>query len=310
VERGFTRFCKANGAETANRIWQGDLRIMDHMFELTERDRHQIRAEMDEAPQRLFLVGDFSAAASIPIGSTLSHLEREHKLLPAAFYSVFVRDLWKWMRVYACADALEQAEMSMIDMDKSDLNESFYPQVDTTIPDCLRGRLKMSCSRAASLLKEIQPRLRGSIARQLVGHLLDMHENARGYVRAAPYKLMQVIPGLEEYLDESDGCGPGCLISWYEDDAISACFDEEMRYMGQNGCLAPPVLLAIHLVSPTRELDKQVKRVFEYAGAMLRSLAAAAKIIEIIREIYDEHLREHRLKSGLQTEPSPAGLRD
>jgi len=36
---------------------------------------------------------------------------------------------------------------------------------------------------------------------------------------------------------------------------------------------------------------------------MLESLAWAAKIVEIIREIYDEYLREHRLNSGFQTEP-------
>lgn len=310
VECGFKRFCKANGAEAAGRVWQGDLRIMDRMFDMTERERNQAHAEVDGSPQMLFLVGDYSAAASIPIGPTLPHLEREHKLLPAAFYSVFVHNLGKWMNVYHCSDALEQAEMSMIDMEADELRESFYPEVERSIPGCLRGRLRMNCSRAVTLLKEIHPGLRAGIARQLVGHLLDMHETSCGYVRAAPYKLMRQVAGLEDYLDNSDGSGPGCLISWHEDDAISTCFNEEMHYVGQNGPLAPAVLLAITLNRPVKKLDTQVRHVFEYAGAMLRSLAAATKIVEIIRETYDEYLREHRLKSGLQTQPGTPGVRE
>jgi hypothetical protein len=311
VERGFKRFCKANGAEAAGRVWQGNLRIRDHMFEMTELERNQVRAEMGGSAEMLFLAGDFSAASSIPIGSTLSHLEREHKLLPAAFYSVLVHNLGKWMGVYQCSDALEQAEMSMIDMEEEEIKESFYPEVEGTIPDCLRkGRLKMRCDRALSLLKEIQPRLRAGISRQLVARLLDMHNNGRGYVRAVPYKLVRHVPGLEDYLDNSDGCGPGCLISWHEGDAISACFDEEMRYLGQHHPLAPTVLLAITLDRRVNQLDKQVRRVFEYAGTMLRSLAGAAKIVEIIRETYDEYLRGHRLKSGLQTQPGTPGVRE
>ena len=46
-------------------------------------------------------------------------------------------------------------------------------------------------------------------------------------------------------------------------------------------------------------------------GACSLSLAAAAEVIEIIRDLYDEYLREHRLpKSGLPVEPGLAGVRD
>jgi hypothetical protein len=57
--------------------------------------------------------------------------------------------------------------------------------------------------------------------------------------------------------------------------------------------------------SLAKELDKEVRRVFDHAAAMLRSLASAAKIIEIIRDLYDEYLREHRVKSGLPAAPCP-----
>jgi hypothetical protein len=310
VERGFNRFCQANGATEARKIWEGDLRVTDQLFALTERERNEASAEMAGPPQKLFLLGDFSAAASIPIGATLPHLEREHELLPAAFYAVFGQHLCKWMRIYDCRDALEYAEMGMIDMDEEQLQDSCYPRVKTNIPACLARRLKMNPARALALLKEVQPRLRGSTARQLLGHLLDMHKNSSRYRHAWPSKSLQQIPGLEEFLEDSDGVGPGALICWYEGDAISACFEEEMSYMGQNGPLAPSILLAITPDQPSKTLDRQVKHIFDYAGAMLRSLASAAKIVEIIRELYDECLREHRLQSGLQAQPGSSGIRE
>jgi len=198
----------------------------------------------------------------------------------------------------------------MIDREEADLEGSVYPQVKAEIPACLADRLKMKPARALKLLTEIQPELRGARARQLVGHLLDMHENSRARRHAWPVRLVGQIPGLEEYLEDSDGVGPGCLINWYEGDAISACFDEEMSYMGQNGPLAPSILLTLSLDQPGKALDKQVKHVFDYIGAMLRSFAKAANIVEIIQELYDEHLREHRLKSGLQAQPGASGVRD
>ena len=53
------------------KVWEGDIRILDHMFEQSERERNEARAEMDDPAQSLFLVTDFSSAASIPIGATL-----------------------------------------------------------------------------------------------------------------------------------------------------------------------------------------------------------------------------------------------
>jgi len=310
VERGFNRFCQANGIDDVRTVWQGDLRIMDHLFELSERERNEARAEMDAPTQTLFLVGDYSAAASIPIGPTLPLLEREHNLLPAAFYAVFRDCLWKWMRVYDHSAAACHAEMGLIDMEEEELKESVYPQVAAAVPACLRDRLKMNPSRALRLLREVQPKLRGSVARQLVAYLLDMHENSSGCCHAWPGQLVGKVPGLEEYLEDSDGTGPGCLVNWYEDDAISACFDEEMTYMGQNGPLAPSILQMITLDKPQKAVDQTVRNLFDYVGGMLRSLASAAKIVEIIREGYDEYLSEHRRKSGLQTQPGTSGVRD
>ena len=89
VERGFSRFCRQNGAAEAKRVWVGDLRIADCLFELTEQERNQIEAGREDATQQLFLIADYEAAASISIGATLACLGAENEVLPAAFYQVF-----------------------------------------------------------------------------------------------------------------------------------------------------------------------------------------------------------------------------
>jgi hypothetical protein len=308
VEHGFRRFCKQNGADQAKKIWSGFLRIIDHPFELTEQERNSV--QMENPTATLYLVGEYDAAASIPIGATLTYLEREHEFLPAAFYRIFVHNLWKWMRVYDYSDALEHAEMWIEDLDEDRDVESIFPKVAQNIPSCLQKYSKSGERKARRFLQQIEASLSSLSARQLVRHLLEMDTHGQGREHAWAGRLAEQIPAIGDFLNDADSCGPGCLISWYEDDEINACFDEEMRDLGQNGALEPPVVLTMQLDKPAKEQDLEIKRVFDYAGGMLRSLASAARIVDIIREFYDEHLRQHRLKSGLQVEPCPTGVRN
>src|SRR5208283_4603500 len=152
---------------------------------------------------------------------------------------------------------------------------------------CIKRHSKtLKYGKARKLLQELRPR--ASVARELVRQLLEMDAHGQGHEHARP----------------------GCLITWYENDAINACFDEEAQHMGENGPCQPNVALPIHLNKTSKELDEEVQRVFDHAGAMLRSLAAAAKIVELIRDLYDEYLREHRIESGLPVEPGTAGVRE
>jgi hypothetical protein len=310
VERGFSRFCRQHGAEEAKKVWVGDLRIADYMFELTEQERNQVEAEQEEAPQLLFLIADYEAAASIPIGATLAHLEAENELLPAAFYQVLAANLYKWMRVYDYLDAQEQAEMWMEDMSDEELEASVYRKVDLEIPDCIKKHTKkITHARARTLLEQFRPR--SSAARQLMRHTLEMDDAGQGHEHAWPGHVTEKdVPGIGDWLMDAESSRPGCLITWYEGDAINACFDEEAQHMGENGACQPNIAIPIRLDQSPRKLDRRVKRAFEYAGAMLGALASAAKIVEMIREIYDEHLRKHRLQPGLPVEPRPAGVRD
>jgi hypothetical protein len=288
----------------------GDLRITDSLFELTEQERNQVDAGTEGMTDHLYLIGDYEAAASIPIGATLTRLEAEHAHLPAAFYLVFTTNLYKWMRVYDYLDAQEHAEMWMEDLSDEELEASIYRKVDQEIPACIKNHCKtVKYKRARILLREIRPHT--SVARELIRHLLEMDAHGQGHEHAWPGQISEKdVPGIDDWLTDAEYSRPGCLITWYENDAINACFDEEAQHMGENGPCQPNVAIPIRLDNPSRVLDKEVQRVFHHASAMLHSLASAAKIVEIIRDLYDEYLREHRLKSGLPVEPSVAGVRE
>src|SRR5882672_9223506 len=99
VERGFKRFCRANGADDAKKIWDGELRITDCQFDSDGSYPGPFDPEPERESDVLYLVGDFNSAASVPIGPTLEMLRLEHEGLPKAFFEVFTENLYKWMRV-------------------------------------------------------------------------------------------------------------------------------------------------------------------------------------------------------------------
>jgi hypothetical protein len=277
---------------------------------LTEQERNQVEAGREGMIDHLYLVGDYEAAASIPIGATLTRLEAESHLLPAAFYEVFTTNLYKWMRVYDYVDAQEHAETWMEDLSEDELEASIYRKVDMEIPLCIKKHSKaLECTRARKVLQNTEPRT--SVARQLIEHLLEMDSHGQRHDHAWPAQISDKdVPGIDAWLTDAEYSRPGCLVTWYENDAINACFDEEAQHMGENGPCQPNVALPIHLNKPVKELDEEVRRVFDHAGAMLRSLASAAEIVERIRDLYDGYLREHRLESGLPVEPGAAGVRE
>jgi len=309
IERGFRRFAKANGADDANRVWAGELRIADYLYPLSEPERNQMEADAEGSIERLFLIGEYDAAASIPIGAALADLERDHPLVPSAFYKILVHNLWKWMRVYDYSDAVEHSELWLSELEEDSEPDSVYRKVKERLPPCLTTSLSLSENKARRILREAGLSLRSLTSRQLVQRVLEFDDLGRGFEHAWAGALVKKFPEIEELLDGADGCGPGCLISWHENDEIQACFDEEMHCIGQEGPLEPPIVLAIPLQGSAHERDNALKEVLAYAAALLKSLAKAAKIVEIIREIDDEHLRQHRLQPGIQAKPSPAGVR-
>ena len=116
-------------------------------------------------------------------------------LLPAAFYKIFVHNLWKWMRVFDYSDALEHAEMWIEDLDEDSEAESVYPKVRQNIPASLKKYSKIGERKARKFLQQIDPSLRSSVSRHLVSHVLEMDTQGQGREHAWAGRARRANPG-------------------------------------------------------------------------------------------------------------------
>src|SRR5215471_19112756 len=305
--KALSRFCRSNGIATVSRVFpESTIRILDN---LSERSEYELAQSGETEPStRLFLMVDYYQAAMVQIGPTLTILERIHKELPAALYQVFSTNLWRWMRVYDFHDAEQYAEDEMNILEEEELKESFLPKVKEARPACLNDL--PDYEDAVKHLRELRPRCRYSQASSLVQQCLELHRWGNGQDARWPSRLRDLVPEMEDYLENTDYPGPGALIVFDENDVIEACCSEELQYLGQNYSIGSPLMLLIDLDQDSASVDKEVQAAFEYLGRMVRSLAAATATIETIRGIYDADLRQRRLDSRVQAEQGTAGIRE
>jgi hypothetical protein len=306
VSKGLARFCRSHRLSTVNRVFpQSCIQLLDEILERNEYERSQ--SEDSGPSSRMFLTVNYEQAAMLQIGPTLSLLEQADKDLPAAFFMVLAKNLGRWMRVYDYRDAEFEAEDQIGMMEEEDLKESFYPQVKSLRPGCLKTLPKYKP--AVKYLQEWLPKCAKGRMRFLIRSCLDLHAFGERHELPWPSDLRDRVPEMDDYLEHSDYPGPGALIVFEEEDLIEACFTEEMQYLGQNYMIGSTAMLLIALDQNPAALDREVKAAFAYLGAMLRSLAVAAELIEMIRGVYDENLRQRRLESRVQAEQSVAGVR-
>jgi len=289
VAKGLAHHCRANGIEVVSKVFEAsNLQLLDTIMELTDQQRSQ--QEREEPCPRMFLLVDFEQSAMVPMGPILGRLEKIDPRLPAAFFQVIATNLGRWMRIYDFRDAESYATDRLEMLDKEELQESFYPKVKASRSPCLKKL--PSYPKALRILRTIEAKLTGQ-NRKLVRLSLEMHEEGKGHELAYPQALRKVVPELEDYLDNTDYPGPGALFVMEENDLTEACFTEETQYLGQDYAISSTAMLLIDLTQASRDvLDGQVKKAFDYVGAMLRSLVHATELILEIRGIYNEDLRQ------------------
>src|SRR5258708_18811372 len=123
-----------------------------------------------------------------------------------------------------------------------------------------RHGAKFKGKKALQFLQQICPKLRSSITRSLVKDVLEMDARGWGFTHAWPGNFTEKdIPRIRDWLVDAEDCRPGCLITWFENDAINACFDEEAQHMGENGPCQPNVALPIHLDKRSEEHTSELQ---------------------------------------------------
>jgi hypothetical protein len=306
VQQGLARYCRVNDLPAASRVFpEAYIRLLDELVELSEYERTQ--SEIVGPSTRMFITVNYDQAAMVQIGPTLTLLSSIHERLPAAFFVVFADNLWRWMSVYDFRTAENYADDQINFLDEEELKESFYLQVKRARPRCLHKLPPYSS--AVRLLKNVLPELGDSRSAQLLQHCLAMHEHGMPYEHPWPYHLRDKVPEMDDYLENTDEPGPGALIVFDENDLVEACFTEQMQYLGQDHPLSASLMMLINLDQEAESLDNDVEASFVFVGAMVRSLASASLLIERIRGIYDEDLRQRGIKQELPAKPGAAGVR-
>jgi len=305
IAKGLSRFCQQNGSTTVARVFpESGIRIMDELLERSEVERSQTEATDGS---RMFVLVDYEQAAMVPVGDTLAYLGTVHELLPAAVYQVFSANLSHWMRVYDYRDAEFYAKDAIEMLEEEELKESFYPQVESARSSCLNNLPEYA--EAVEFLEKVVREISHAPASTMVRHCLAMHELGESHEPAWPGRLQKRVAELEEYFECTDEPGPGSLIVFDEEDLIEACFAEQMQYLGQDYSIGSTQMLVIDLNQSPAALDRQVKEAFDYLGAMLEALSHATELIEMIRGMYGEKLRQRGMESGVPTKEGAAAVR-
>lgn len=306
IHKGLTRYCEAQGLREAKKVFaEGTIGFID---ELSELDCYtQMGTVRQQASGQMLLAVYYAHSAMVPIGPTLKAFRAVNESLADAFYEVVRHNLGRWMRTYDYTDALCLAERQIEMMDESEAKESYYPDVENQCKQWMPRKLP-SYKRSVKFLQASMSHLKCDDLKRLIALVLKMHEHGKKYETAWPSHLCEVVPGMQDFLDNTDQPGPGVLIAFEEDDLVNACFDEEMQYLGNDYAIGPSLMLMVDLTQPDKALDAQVKRMFAHVGAMLRSLSVGAELILSLRKINDEDLRRRRLEPRVQTGPGVAAV--
>lgn len=308
VSKALARFCRDHGIARVSRAFpESTIRVLDDLVERSEYEL--VQSGSSEPSSRMFLMVDYCQAAMVQIGPTLALFEQMHKDLPGAFYRVFTTNLGRWMWVYDFQNAEEYAEdeMNMMEGDEEGFKESFLPQVKGVRPAFLNDLPDYEAG--VQRLMELRSQRRHTRVSSMIHECLELHRWGDGQEAKWPSRLRDKVPEMEDYLENTDGPGPGALIVFHENDPIEACFSEQTQHIGQNYPIGSTAMLLIDLDQDSAALDQKVAAVFDYLRAMLRSLSSATRIIESIRGIYYAELRQRRMDARIQAEPGAADVR-
>jgi len=164
-------------AADAKRVWVGDLRITDSLFELTEQERNQAEPGR-RCDRHLYLVGDYELPP--PFNWCDPHTPRSRA--GSSCRPLFTRSSPK-TSTNGCACMTTSMPRSTPKCgwrsEPRGVEASVYRKVDMEIPACINAHAKtLKYRRAKNLLREIQPHT--GVARELIRHLLEMDAHAKG----------------------------------------------------------------------------------------------------------------------------------
>jgi len=234
-----------------------------HLTLTADLDRYSSADRGDTS--KLYLTLEPESAGYVVLGPTLRLLEPIHPRLPVTFVHMLIGAINRWVRVYDWRDALERLDRirEWHDMDPDDDGEFELPDVEGSIPACMRRR--PLARKAVERLCTGMPR---SLARSLVEQVLELDTLAAQSQRP---------PILDEDAELLQDCGeplPALLAVFEKHDAIEGQFDEEAQGMLEV-TPEPNAVIGIEARRPDTATDA-----FSRLSVALAILASANRLVK------------------------------
>jgi hypothetical protein len=218
----------------------------------------------------LFFVLNTESSFPIGVGEAIADLEAVHSGMGAAFYDTLRQGLCRWIRVYDDWDAHERIEqMKEWAEGENDPDSYEIPNLTQDLPTCLKDRKR---SEAEAPLESF-PMLGDSLLKELVETTIELRRISHSRER----------PKVDEnYLERERECHsldtplPAIMLYFHAGDAVTACFDNECEYWGQE---APEP----NLIVPLRPEDpSSVRQALAVVETLMRVLVLTVRISQII----------------------------
>jgi hypothetical protein len=175
---------------------------------------------------QLVVTVECGGSGYLKIGPAIDALEAEAEGLGAAFYWALTFALYRVMRIYNHDDALmyeERMRDYAAEDDEENRGQYEFPEVEKALPECIQKTLKRECPDWRRRDRDLLRRFRN-------GKFSSWFERLRRLQRFSRLPLKQSRDYIEAgYYDEPPL--PALLVTFKENDAITACFDEEGQYM-------------------------------------------------------------------------------
>ena len=218
----------------------------------------------------LFFVLNTESSFPMGIGDAITGLETVQPGMGAAFYDALRQGLYRWIRVYDDSDAHERIEQMKEWAEGDDDPDSYeIPNLAQDLPACLQDRKR---SKAAPPLESF-PAPDDVSLKELVQTTIELRRISHSLER----------PKVDEnYLERERECHsldtplPAVMLYFHAGDAVTACFDYECEYWGQE---TPEP----NLIIPLRPEDpSSVRQALAVIETLMRILVLTVQINNII----------------------------
>ena len=260
VELSLARWIGRNGGEAIRRRFGLEATICSDLDEYAE------RREGDPDGKLLYLTVESDTAAYVVLGPVLQLLNATHPQLAVSFHEVFTGALKRWLRIYDYREAQDRVAMWREWMEsEADQGQYEIPDVDGCVPECVK-REPLSRSEIADLALQAEGREVGALVNGIM-ELAEVSESA---------ECPPLTSEAREQLVDSNPPLPGLLAVFHENDAIEACFDDDM----QNALEAEP---EPSFIIPLNANDTgSVRAGFEVFGVACQTIALVSRLIDLM----------------------------